>query len=63
MNDQVASDFHAALMAMQDVEADVGIETEAEVRTTRLAEEVFAFLDACTPDYSEMFEPFEQIAA
>jgi len=60
MYSQVAEDFHAALLAMQQNDVKELAEAEREQATARLAEEVFGFLDACAEgDYQE----FDLLAA
>lgn len=63
MNSQVAEDFRAALLAMQELETDRPGEDEAQQRIDALAEEMFAVLDAYTTFYDDICEPFERIAA
>ena len=56
MNSQVADDFHAALLAMQQTDVTELAEAEREQATARLAEEVFSFLDICAEaaDYQDI---------
>ncbi len=60
MNSQVADDFHAALLAMQQTDVKELAEAERELATARLVEEAFGFLDACAEaDYQD----FDLLAA
>ena len=47
MKSQIADDFHAALVAMQEMTADQLFEDPTEQATNSLVEHVFAFLDTC----------------
>lgn len=50
MNSQVAEDFRATLLAMQQDDVTDLADAEREQATARLAEEVFGFLDALAHD-------------
>lgn len=68
MNSPIAEDFYDALMAMQqvamqEIEADHGVEGANKDATSVLAEQVFAFLDNHPGTYDDAFEPLEQLAA
>ena len=62
MNSQVADDFHAALLAMQDIETDRHVD-QTETDIAELAEQVFAFLEGIEMMDEPAFAPLEKIAA
>ncbi|MGI9426082.1 MAG: hypothetical protein ACR2PA_23095 [Hyphomicrobiaceae bacterium] len=63
MNSHVADDFHAALLALQDIESESRTEKPVEHETAQLVDEVFAFLDAFGAADEDAFASFEKIAA
>ncbi len=58
MDSQVLDDFHAALLALDDMATVPESDAEAEQRIADLAEEVFGFLDSHafvqTADYESL---------
>ena len=63
MNSHVADDFHAALLALKELESEGHSETPAEEETVQLVDEVFAFLEILGPSADGTYAPFERIAA
>ena len=63
MNVQIAEDFRDALLALQDVAADLTTDSEADRRTAQLVEQAFAFLDSRDASEDYGFELPEQLAA
>ena len=63
MNSQAAEDFHAALLAMQEIEAEQDAALQSTDAVSTLVDRVYAFLDAFkTPEKPE-YEPIDRLAA
>lgn len=66
MNSSAAEDFHAALLAMQEIEAEQALEelSEQEHAVSTLVARVFAFLDGFKKSEKEAdYDPVDRLAA
>ena len=63
MNSQAAEDFHAALLAMQEIEAEQDAARQSEDAVSTLVDRVYAFLDAFKSSDKSDYEPIDRLAA